>query len=265
MTENKPIKKPRGKVRLVPGKCIACGARCQSICPVDGIEMSDSGEPMINLPKCIGCVKCVKACPGNALEIFYTAEELAVLAALAEQGNLGDDEVDEGEKQRRELIAGYRGVWVFIEQTAGEAATVSWELLGKGAELAASLGVELCAVILGHEVEQVAAESRRTAHIRLAARQARGACFRCNARDHQVFGEQNAGISTAGLVVRVQGVAGALVHAHSADVGLAEERALDAHHAEIGVRVGTAGASVHIHHAQGAGQDFAQHGPPRDE
>ena len=159
MSEAKKIKKPRGKVRVIEGRCIACGARCQSSCPVDGIEMNGQGEPEIALDKCIGCVKCVKACPGNALEIFYTAEELAVLAALAEQGNLGDDEVDEGEKQRRELIAGYRGVWVFIEQTAGEAATVSWELLGKGAELAASLGVELCAVILGHEVEHLCHEA----------------------------------------------------------------------------------------------------------
>ena len=86
MTEVKKIKKPRGKVRLVPDKCIACGARCQSVCPVDGIEMSDAGEPEIVLEKCIGCLKCVKACPGSALEIFYTSEELALLAELEKQG-----------------------------------------------------------------------------------------------------------------------------------------------------------------------------------
>ena len=47
----KTIKKPRGKVRLLEGKCIACGARCQSICPVNGIEMSEAGEPQILLEK----------------------------------------------------------------------------------------------------------------------------------------------------------------------------------------------------------------------
>ncbi|OGU14128.1 MAG: electron transfer flavoprotein subunit alpha [Geobacteraceae bacterium GWC2_53_11] len=156
---NKPLKKPRGKVRLVEGKCIACGARCQSICPVNGIEMSESGEPQIVLEKCIGCVKCVKACPGSALEIFYTQEELTLLAAWEKQGALPVDEIDEDEKKRRELIAGYRNVWVFVEQSEGEAARVSWELMGAGAELARTLGVELCAVVIGDKVEQLCREA----------------------------------------------------------------------------------------------------------
>jgi len=159
MSATTKIKKPRGKVRLLPGRCIACGARCQSICPVDGIEMSDAGEPEIALAKCIGCLKCVKACPGNALEIFYSQEELELLAALADQKELPEPEADPEEKARRELVAGYRGVWVFVEQTGGEAARVSWELLGKGAQLAERLGVELCAVVLGDGVEHLCDEA----------------------------------------------------------------------------------------------------------
>ena len=161
MTEVNKIKKPRGKVRLVPNKCIACGARCQSVCPVNGIEMSDGGEPQIVLEKCIGCVKCVKACPGSALEIFYSPEELAILALLEKQGALPAEEIDEEEKKRRELVARYRGVWVFIEQTEGEAARVSWELLGAGNELARSLGVELSAVVIGDDVEHLCFEAFR--------------------------------------------------------------------------------------------------------
>ena len=152
-------KRPRGKVRLLPGKCLACGARCQSICPVDGIEMNEAGEPEIALAKCIGCLKCVKACPGSALEIFYTKEELELLAALADQKELPETDADPEERARRELLAAYRGVWVFIEQTGGEAARVSWELLGKGAQLAASLGVELCAVVLGDGVAHLCDEA----------------------------------------------------------------------------------------------------------
>jgi len=160
MTEQKkPIKKPRGKVRLVPGKCIACGARCQSICPVDGIEMSEAGEPLVDLGKCIGCVKCVKACPGSALELFYTPEELEILATMEKAAGAADEQVDEEELKRRELLAGYRGVWVFIEQTEGEPARVSWELLGAGKELADKLEVPLSAVVVGSKVEQLCQES----------------------------------------------------------------------------------------------------------
>ena len=39
MTEQKKLKKPRGKARLLEGKCIACGARCQASCPTDAIEI----------------------------------------------------------------------------------------------------------------------------------------------------------------------------------------------------------------------------------
>ncbi|HBA87643.1 MAG TPA: electron transfer flavoprotein subunit alpha [Geobacter sp.] len=160
MSELKPkIKKPRGKVRLVEGKCIACGARCQSSCPVDGILMNEAGEPQIELSKCIGCLKCIKACPGSALEIFYSKEELEILASLAGQQDLAVEDADPEELARRELVAGYRGVWVFVEQTEGEAARVSWELLGKGKELARKLDVELCAVVMGDKVEHLCHEA----------------------------------------------------------------------------------------------------------
>src|SRR6266567_2139152 len=160
MTEpKKTIKKPRGKVRLVEGKCIACGARCQSVCPVNGIEMSEAGEPQVVLEKCIGCGKCVKACPGGALAAFYSPEELAILAELEKQEGLPAEEIDEEERKRREYVAGFRGVWVFVEQTEGESARVSWELMGAGKELARALEVELCAVVIGENVEPLCQEA----------------------------------------------------------------------------------------------------------
>jgi electron transfer flavoprotein alpha subunit len=159
MTQPVKPKKPRGTARLVEGKCIACGARCQSVCPVDGIVMGESGEPLIAADKCIGCVKCVKACPGNALEIFYTPEELAIIALLEKESGQADEEVDEEERLRREAIAAWRGVWVFVEQTEGEPARVSWELMGAGAQLAESLGTELCALVIGENVEHLCHEA----------------------------------------------------------------------------------------------------------
>ncbi len=55
-------------------------------------------------------------------------------------------------------ISEYRGVWVFVEQTEGEPARVSLELLGKGRELAEKLGVVLTAFLLGESVQDTAKE-----------------------------------------------------------------------------------------------------------
>ena len=153
MSEPVKVKKPRGKARVIAGKCIACGARCQSVCPVNGVEMSEQGEPLIETEKCIGCVKCVKACPAGALEMFYTPEELAIIASFEKHGG---EEIDEEELERRRKIAAYKGVWVFVEQNDGEAAKVSWELTGAGRELADTLGVPLSAVIIGSDVHHLA-------------------------------------------------------------------------------------------------------------
>jgi electron transfer flavoprotein alpha subunit len=45
-----------------------------------------------------------------------------------------------------------RNVWVFIEQEEGKLADVSLELLGKGRELAQTLGSQLWALVCGHEI-----------------------------------------------------------------------------------------------------------------
>jgi electron transfer flavoprotein alpha subunit len=160
MTEiNKTIKKPRGKARLICGKCIACGARCESSCPVNCIEMDAAGEPVITAGTCIGCLKCVKICPAQAIEIFFTPMELEILAKLQAGGGVAVEEDDPEAKALAEKLAAFRGVWVLIEQTEGEAAKVSWELLGKGRELADTLKVALSAVVLGDKVEHLCHEA----------------------------------------------------------------------------------------------------------
>jgi electron transfer flavoprotein alpha subunit len=153
--QEKPIKKPRGKARLIEGRCIACGARCESSCPTDAVTMNDAGEPVILADKCIGCVKCVKVCPAQAIDMFFTPEEEKFLENLArEQGALPvEDEADPEAISLAKKLELYRGVWVFVEQTEGEAAKVSWELMGKGRELADALDVPLSAIVIGHGVE----------------------------------------------------------------------------------------------------------------
>ena len=50
-------------------------------------------------------------------------------------------------------------VLVYVEQFNGKAAPVSWEVLGKGKQLAGELGGKLAAVVIGNGVEAVAQEA----------------------------------------------------------------------------------------------------------
>ena len=156
----KKKKKPRGKAKLIAGKCIACGARCQTSCPSDAIEMNDKEEPIILIEKCIGCRKCVKICPSDALEMFFTPEEEKLLAELEAGGVVEEEEEEETEAEEVKTdVKAWKGVWVFVEQNHGKAHPVSWELLGVGRTLANDLGVELAAFVLGSEVKALAEEA----------------------------------------------------------------------------------------------------------
>jgi len=52
----------------------------------------------------------------------------------------------------------YNGVWVFVEQRDGTPAQVSLELLGKGRDLAEKLEVDVTAILIGHNVSEMAEE-----------------------------------------------------------------------------------------------------------
>jgi electron transfer flavoprotein alpha subunit len=160
MEEEKKIKRPRGVARLIVGKCIACGARCEASCNKDAIEMNEKGEPVINTAKCIGCRKCVKVCPAEAIEMYFTPEEQKILDEIAaREKKTGVKEISAEEAATLAEIKEYKGVWVFVEHTEGDPAVVSWELLGAGADLAKKLGVELCSVVIGDKVEKLCEES----------------------------------------------------------------------------------------------------------
>lgn len=53
---------------------------------------------------------------------------------------------------------GYQGLMVFAEQRGGKIHPVSYELLGKGREIADKLNVELSSVLLGNQMEEEAKE-----------------------------------------------------------------------------------------------------------
>ena len=50
--------------------------------------------------------------------------------------------------------AAFKGVWVFCEQRNGEIMSTSYQLLSEGRKLANDLGVELCGVVLGKDVNE---------------------------------------------------------------------------------------------------------------
>ena len=55
-------------------------------------------------------------------------------------------------------LTDYKGVWVFAEQRDGELQKVALELLGKGREIADKIGTELCAVVLGRDLDDMVKE-----------------------------------------------------------------------------------------------------------
>ena len=50
----------------------------------------------------------------------------------------------------------YKGVFTFAQQVDGKLDGIAFELIGKGKELAKDLGVDVSAVLIGHNVEGLA-------------------------------------------------------------------------------------------------------------
>ncbi len=110
--------------------CTGC-EKCVKVCPVDALYMEE-GVAKLKEELCISCSACVTACPVDAIE-----PEL---------------------KAQRADFSEYSGVWVFAEQHEGELKATGPQLLGKGRELADELGEKLCAVLLGHDITDLADE-----------------------------------------------------------------------------------------------------------
>ncbi|AVX29662.1 electron transfer flavoprotein alpha subunit apoprotein [Carboxydocella thermautotrophica] len=129
--------------------CIGCGI-CVDTCPVQALSLVD-GVSVVDPKQCVDCGACVKVCPTNAITLDKP---------LAAQKKQPATPAEPAVKKAAPAAEGdYQGVWVFVEQMEGEAAPVSWELMGEGRKLADKLGVELAGVILGAQAEHLVPEA----------------------------------------------------------------------------------------------------------
>ena len=110
------------RMRVDQELCILCG-QCVEACPFNGVELR--ADTIEFTDSCRLCRVCIKACPVNAIWL-EKAEPV--------------DTVDKGQ---------YKGVLVFAEQRQGRVQPVTYELIGKGLELAGELGEEVVVFLAG--------------------------------------------------------------------------------------------------------------------
>ncbi len=117
------------QLRIDRELCTGCG-ECIGSCPLSALSVEE-GLAVVS-DACNDCGACLSVCPVDALSI-------PVGRSLDEMP-----------------IEDFRDVWVFCEEEGGKIAHVTFELLGKGRELAERLRCRLCAVLLGHDVADLA-------------------------------------------------------------------------------------------------------------
>ena len=114
-------------IRILEDKCRGC-TLCVKACPFGAMHMKDR-KAVIDYDACTLCGACVSVCKFDAIE--------KTGAAAGPRAARGD-------------------VWVYCEREVehDRLAPVSLELLGLARNLAATLGVRACGVLLGHGLER---------------------------------------------------------------------------------------------------------------
>lgn len=117
-------------INIIKEKCVGC-KKCVGACPFLAIEIQD--RKAVIGPKCTLCGSCVESCKFGAI-------------------NFVKDEVEQKD------LSDYKGIWVFAEQRYGKLKQVSLELTSKAKELAGELQVPVTAVVLGNSAKDLSKE-----------------------------------------------------------------------------------------------------------
>lgn len=113
--------------------CTLCEV-CVETCPFDALRLVD-GDKIEFTPACTACNVCVEKCPEDAIE----------------QVEKDFEQVDKD---------AYSDVMIFAEQLEGEIHPVTYELMGKGRELADKIDQELHVVVLGEDLDEAIEDIR---------------------------------------------------------------------------------------------------------
>jgi len=116
-------------IKIIADNCTGCSV-CVSSCPFGAIEIVGD-KAQIDLDKCTICGSCVSACPFEAIKITKDTEAT----------------LDKSQ---------YQNIWIYAEQRENIIAPVVYELLGKGRELADKRNCKIVAILLGHQIKDLA-------------------------------------------------------------------------------------------------------------
>jgi len=74
-----------GGGKLCGYACVGEGT-CAKVCPFGAIEMAEDGLPVINAKLCVGCKKCVQACPRNIMFMMNRKKKVYIKCCSQDKG-----------------------------------------------------------------------------------------------------------------------------------------------------------------------------------